>query len=108
MLSMTSEAMTFEHFLTSLDCSEPAAALPPLLLALWWERKGEWDRGHDIAQSEGEQGSAREAAWVHAYLHRKEGDVGNARYWYGRAGQPFPERTLDEEWKQIVVALLPN
>lgn len=106
MLSMTFESVTLEQFLTSLAGSVPPAALPPLLVALWWDRKGDWGRGHGIAQSEGEQGSDREAAWVHAYLHRKEGDIGNAQYWYRRARQPVPETTLDEEWKQIVIALL--
>ena len=106
MLSMTSESMTLAQFLSSLDGPAPPPALSPLLVALWWDRKGDWDRGHGIAQSEGEQGSTGEAAWVHAYLHRKGGDLGNAQYWYRRAGQPVPETTLEEEWRQIAIALL--
>jgi hypothetical protein len=98
--------MTFEQFRVSLENPAPPAVLSPLLVALWWDGKGDWSRGHQIAQSEGEQGSAPRAAWVHAYLHRKEGDVENARYWYRQARQPVPETTFDEEWRQIVLALL--
>ena len=98
--------MTLDQFRGSLEDPAPPPVLSSLLAALWWDAKGNWDRGHDIAQSEGEQGNAEEAAWVHAYLHRKEGDVSNSGYWYGRAGQPVPNTTSDEEWRQIVTALL--
>ena len=72
------------------------------LLALWWDSQGDWDRAHEIAQEiEDARGS-----WVHAYLHRKEGDTGNAGYWYRRAGRRPADGSLDAEWKQIVEALL--
>ena len=78
-----------------------------MLAALWWDAKGEWSRGHEIAQSEGEQGSdSQAAAWVHAYLHRKEGDAANSRYWYRQAGQPVPETTLEQEWERDRLAFL--
>ncbi|HEV2276371.1 MAG TPA: hypothetical protein VGR96_19520 [Acidobacteriaceae bacterium] len=98
--------MTLEQFLLSLEDPQPPPGLAPLLAALWWDGKGDWDRGHEIAQEEGDRGNARAAAWVHAYLHRKEGDAANAGYWYRRAGQPQPKGPLEEEWRQIAGALL--
>lgn len=95
--------MTFEEFHASVQKREPAASLPSVLKALWWDGKGDWNQAHEIAQAD-EQ--SREAAWVHAYLHRKEGDSWNARYWYRRAGQPVAEGTLEDEWRQIATALL--
>lgn len=94
--------MTLEEFENTLHDPAPMPGLPPLLTALWWERKGEWGRAHEMAQGE----SGVLAAWVHAYLHRKEGDSGNAKYWYGRAGRSASTLRLDEEWKEIVAALL--
>jgi hypothetical protein len=70
----------------------------PILAALWHESKGEWDRAHEIVQDL--EGSA--AALVHAYLHRREGDRSNARYWYGQAGRPEAGASLDEEWHALV------
>jgi hypothetical protein len=75
--------------------------LPPLLTALWWDSRGDWDRAHEIAQSV----ETADGAWVHAYLHRKEGDLGNADYWYRRAGRRRPNTSLEEEWAGIVAAL---
>jgi hypothetical protein len=75
--------------------------LPPLLAALWHDARGAWERAHEIAQSDG----SREAAWLHAYLHRKEGDLPNADYWYRRAGQPRPAGPLDAEWAALAAAL---
>ncbi len=94
--------MTVDEFRASLTESDPPATLPPLLAALWWEAKGDWKRAHEIAQDE----SGADAAWVHAYLHRKEGDDGNAGYWYRQAGRPHCALALDAEWEQIVSALL--
>jgi hypothetical protein len=72
------------------------------LLALWWDSKGDWEKAHEVAQDvEGVQG-----AWVHAYLHRKEGDQSNASYWYRRAGRSVAKGDLDVEWQQIVEELL--
>ncbi len=70
--------------------------------ALWWAARDEWTRAHQAAQSD--QGA--QAAWVHAYLHRVEGDQENASYWYGRAGKPVATGPLDEEWQAIATTLL--
>lgn len=76
--------------------------LPPLLMALWHDARGDWDEAHRVAQDvEGPDG-----AWVHAYLHRKEGDEGNAGYWYRQAGRSHARVTLDQEWDEIAAALL--
>jgi hypothetical protein len=72
------------------------------LQALWHDAHGNWDRAHDLAQQAGE----RDGAWVHAYLHRKEGDEGNAAYWYRLAGKKKPSLGLEAEWSEIVGALL--
>jgi hypothetical protein len=69
---------------------------------LWWDAKGDWTKAHESAlQDEGPAG-----AWIHAYLHRKEGDSSNAAYWYQRAGKPPGKMSIDEEWDQIAGALL--
>lgn len=74
----------------------------PLLQALWYDAQGDWDKAHDLTQ--GIETPA--AAWVHAYLHRKEGDIFNADYWYRRAGKSRPSGTLEEEWEELVNAFL--
>ena len=71
------------------------------LEALWHEAQGDWEKAHDVLQD----GNA-DCDWVHAYLHRKEGDETNARYWYRRASKPFPGMSLEEEWEDITKALL--
>ena len=86
---------------TSLSDATPAPALSPPLAGLWWAAKGDWDQAHKIVQDE----SSEDAAWVHAYLHRVEGDLGNAGYWYRQAGQPVAKDSLEEEWNRIVTAL---
>jgi hypothetical protein len=93
--------MTFEEFRTTLALSSPPS-LPPLLLALWHDARGDWDAAHRVAQDVDDAGGAL----VHAYLHRKEGDAGNAAYWYRRAGQPVCRTSLDDEWKSIAIVLL--
>jgi hypothetical protein len=95
--------MTIDEFKASLHGDGPPANLPPLLAALWWDAKGNFDRAHEIAQDDD---GGQEAAWVHAYLHRKERDPDNAGYWYKRAHQPHPETSPDEEWRQIATVLL--
>lgn len=70
--------------------------------ALWWAARDEWTRAHQAAQSD----HGAQAAWVHAYLHRVEGDQENASYWYGRAGKPVATGLLDEEWQAIATTLL--
>jgi hypothetical protein len=94
--------VTLEDFQGSLHHAAPPAGLPPLLVALWWDGKGQWSRAHEIAQDD----DSSNAAWVHAYLHRKEGDTGNAEYWYRRAQRSPSTLPLEEEWKEIVTALL--
>ncbi len=94
--------MTFLEFQASLKQEYPPKSLSPLLKALWLEAKGNWVHAHKIADDVG--GSL--GNWVHAYLHRKEGDLWNAGYWYSRAGKQKPTISLDEEWKIIVLALL--
>ena len=89
-------------FRASLSDSSPAPGLGPPLAALWWAAKGQWDAAHKIVMHE----DAAEAAWVHAYLHRVEGDLGNASYWYRQAGQPVAKDSLEAEWERIVSALL--
>jgi hypothetical protein len=71
-------------------------------VGLWWDAKGDWTRAHDSAQKD--EGPA--GAWTHAYLHRKEGEVANADYWYGRANRSRAHATFDEEWAGIAEALL--
>jgi hypothetical protein len=84
-------------FRASLAGEAPPAALSAPLAALWWDAKGEWDRAHACAQDD--PGSA--GAAVHAYLHRKEGDLSNARYWYARAGRPAASGALAAEWEKL-------
>jgi hypothetical protein len=81
---------------------EPPWELAAPLLALWYDGKGDWDRAHETVQDD----ESRDAAWVHAYLHRKEGDSGNARYWYRRAGREASDLPLEREWDEIVSQLL--
>ena len=95
--------MTIEQFQSTLREAQPPAGLAPLLIALWWDAHGDFDRAHEIAQDDA---SGPESAWVHAYLHRKEGDEANAGYWYRQARKPHPRATSQEEWQQIVIALL--
>lgn len=82
--------------------TDPAKLNLPLQ-ALWHDAQGDWDRAHSVCQ----QAKNRDGDWVHAYLHRREGDLGNAGYWYARAGKPMPasDVSLDEEWAALVAAL---
>ncbi|MDE1154840.1 MAG: hypothetical protein PW735_03815 [Acidobacteriaceae bacterium] len=79
-----------------------AASLPPLLLALWHDAQGNWEQSHAVAQEIATPGGS----WVHAYLHRKEGDDWNAGYWYRQAGKSPSRNTLDQEWERIAATLL--
>ena len=90
--------MTYDDFIDSIEQPQPPADLPETLRSLWWDKKGDWDTAHSIAQEiPTVQGSA-----VHAYLHREEGVMWNADYWYSRAGRQRPARPLEEEWQQLV------
>lgn len=90
--------MDLQAFRQSLVDTQPPEGLGLALQALWWDANGEWDKAHDCAQAREDKAGNH----VHAYLHRKEGDAGNAAYWYRRAGVPFPEASLEEEWQELV------
>ena len=94
--------MTLTEFKATLTHSTPPPNLPSTLRALWHDGNGDWQRAHEVAQDI----ETRDGAWIHAYLHRKEGDEGNAAYWYRRASQPIAHDDLDHEWTRIVQALL--
>ena len=88
-------------FKVSLGEAAPAQLEAPLA-GLWWAAKGDWDQAHRLVQDD----PGAEAAWVHAYLHRVEGDLGNAGYWYRRAGRPVANDTVEAEWERIAFTLL--
>ena len=95
--------MTYDEFTASLTNRTPPLGLSPYLTALWHEKRGDWNAAHELVQDI----EAREAAAIHAYLHRREGDVGNAQYWYARAKrQAKLDLALDEEWGNLVRELL--
>jgi hypothetical protein len=93
--------MTLDEFRSSLTSSDPPD-VSRALLALWHDGRGDWDKAHGVAQDIDDA----TGAWIHAYLHRKEGDLGNAGYWYRRANQPIAADSLDTEWTRIATALL--
>jgi hypothetical protein len=94
--------MNLSSFKTSISTHTPPSEASLYLQALWYEAKGDWDKAHVLIQDLPD----KDAAWIHAYLHRKEGDTWNADYWYSRAGRKRPNCTLQEEWDNIVGALL--
>jgi hypothetical protein len=94
--------MTLEDFRTSLGNPCPPNGCSAALAALWHDAKGNWEEAHRIAQAVDDE----DGAWVHAYLHRKEGDSGNARHWYRRAARTFADDSLLEEWDRIATTLL--
>jgi hypothetical protein len=94
--------MTPAAFKMSMSKAVPPKALAPELQALWWAGKGDWDKAHRIVMDE----HSPDAAWVHAYLHRVEGDDGNAGYWYRQAKRKPASVPHDTEWELIVSALL--
>jgi hypothetical protein len=94
--------MDYASFERSLGDNAPPEGTEPLLKAMWFERKGNWKRAHEIAQDI----NSADAAWVHAYLHRREGDLPNAEYWYRQAKRPVERGDMDEEWRAMVSALL--
>jgi len=94
--------MTSQEFRHSLQDDAPSAEMQPLLEALWWDAKGNWNRAHEIAQ----EIHSQDGSWVHAYLHRKEGDAANAGYWYRQAGKPHCTLETEAEWLNIVDSLL--
>lgn len=94
--------MTLDEFKRTVGAAAPPERISPALLALWHDARGDWNAAHDTAQSVHDD----QGAWVHAYLHRKEGDAANAAYWYRRAGQQVATDALSDEWDRIVSALL--
>jgi hypothetical protein len=94
--------MNLATFLATLSAPHPPDGLPALLAAMWWESHGDWNRAHQIAQDV----ESRDGAWVHAYLHRKEGNAANAAYWYRFAGHPVSTASFADEWTSIVTHLL--
>ena len=94
--------LTLTTFRSSLDAKEPPDGLTAPLLALWHDGRGNWEAAHNVAQDI----ETTDGSWIHAYLHRKEGDADNARYWYRRAGRPEATGPLEEEWRGIARALV--
>jgi hypothetical protein len=94
--------MTLAEFELTLTRPKPPSGLAPALLALWWAGRDQWDKAHQIVMDEGD----RECAWVHAYLHRAEGDPGNAGYWYRKAQRPASTEPSPAEWAVIAGTLL--
>lgn len=94
--------MNSAAFRNSLSAAAPPSGLGMASQALWWDAKGDWQTAHECAQAQEDAAGA----WVHAYLHRKEGDLANAGYWYRRAGKPAGTGSLSAEWDAIVDGLL--
>lgn len=101
-IGMFRNEMNIQTFIESVTSENPPVQVEETLQSLWYDKKGDWDRAHRIAQ---EIPSALGSA-VHAYLHREEGDIGNARYWYSRAGRSLFEGSLEEEWKKLAEEIL--
>jgi hypothetical protein len=95
-------SMDLENFKFSLSGVHPPLGISVLLQSLWQDAKGNWPAAHELVDELEET----KAYWVHAYLHRKEGDISNANYWYRKAGKTMPTYSLQEEWEEIVSALL--
>lgn len=96
--------MTFHEFKESTNQLFPPESISQNLLALWQEAKGNWNEAHDIVQnSKGHEGD-----WIHAYLHRKEGDLHNASYWYSRTGKSIPDISLKQEWEELARFMIAN
>jgi hypothetical protein len=94
--------MTLDDFRATVASGTRPEHVAPALLALWHDARGDWDAAHRVAQDV----DTDDGSWVHAYLHRKEGDLSNAAYWYRRAARPLATGALDDEWAAIVTALL--
>lgn len=96
------ESTDYRRFCDSLNDASPPRAIAEELQAMWWSRNGDWDRAHEIVQAL----ETVAAAHVHAYLHRVEGDLDNANYWYARAGEPTIDAPLAVEWETLTKQLL--
>ncbi len=95
--------MDLATYKASLDAQEPPAGLDVPLQALWWAGKGEWHKAHDLLQDQPDDNGS---AWVHAWLHREEGDNANAGHWYNRARQTPVTVPLQTEWEDIAASLM--
>lgn len=94
--------MTFDSFKASLAKEKSPDQISPLLEALWQDAKGNWQEAHNLTQ----EIATKEGSWVHAYLHRKEGDQANAAYWYHKAQKDIPIASIEEEWETLVRAMI--
>jgi len=95
---------TLEDFIDSFKDEFPSASLSAPLKAMWYDAKGNWQQAHEVAQDI----NSPAGSLIHAYLHRKEGDDSNAKYWYSSARENFPLCSIEDEWKLIVEKLLQN
>lgn len=93
--------MTEDEFRKSLVNQTPPTSISTALTALWWQKNGNWEKAHEAAQS----GNSQYDAWVHGLLHREEGDLSNAHFWYRRANQKISSAPLSEEWDNIVAKI---
>ena len=93
---------TLTEFKESLNLEQPPGGISVQLRSLWYDGKGDWHQAHARVDHLKDQ----ESAWIHAYLHRKEGDIWNADYWYSKAQQIRPNLSLEEEWEQLVSQFL--
>ena len=96
--------MNIHQFISSIGKNIPPDNLTALLLALWWEKKGDWTQAHKITQ----EIHTKNAALVHAYSHHREGDLPNANYWYRTVGESAFNDTMEEEWEKLAISLLNN
>lgn len=94
--------MNLTAFKESIQQNQLPANTSVYLQSLWYDAKGDWEKAHELIQDLPD----KSASWIHAYLHRKEGDVWNADYWYSKGGKKRPAISLDEEWEHIVAAFL--
>jgi len=94
--------MDVDTFRSTLETGNPPEGSGKALRAMWYQARDDWDQAHRLAQAQNDA----DGAWVHAFLHRVEGDSANAAYWYRRAGKPPSAAPLAEEWEEIVTALL--
>jgi len=93
---------TLADFKSSLSGDVPPEELSVYSKALWWAGRGNWERSHDLIQNVNDQQAAR----IHAYLHRFEGDLSNAQYWYSKANTSMPGATIDQEWENLVIQFI--
>jgi len=96
--------MNLHDFISSTSQLHPPEEISVYLTSLWHDAKGNWEKAHDVIQ----ELEDKTASWIHAYLHRKEGDLWNADYWYSKAGRKRPNVSLEEEWKDISASVISN